>query len=64
MFETERPAMSTKATETRIPCSKETRRLLSGFKQSPDNWDTTLQRVARLARDAKGQGGEASKQER
>lgn len=43
--------MVTKATETRIPCSKETRRRLSRFKQSPDNWDETLRRVAELAEE-------------
>lgn len=40
----------TTATETRLPCSKETRRILSDFKRSPDNWDETLRRVASLAR--------------
>ena len=49
--------MATTATETRIPCSKETRRLLSEFKRSPDNWDDTLERVARLARDAESRKG-------
>ncbi len=41
--------MTTKATETRLPCSKETRKKLSEHKRSPENWDTTLRRLARLA---------------
>lgn len=47
----------TTAIETRLPCSKETRRILSEFKRSSDNWDETLRRVAHLAR-AYENGGE------
>lgn len=47
--------MATTATETRIPCSRETRRRLSEFKRSPENWDETLQRVAELADEADAQ---------
>lgn len=43
--------MATKATESRIPCSKETRRKLSRFKHSPDNWDETLRRLAEIAEE-------------
>lgn len=41
----------TTANETRIPCSKETRRKLSKFKKSPDNWDETLARLASIAEE-------------
>lgn len=43
-----------KATESRIPCSQDTRRRLSKFKQSPDNWDQTLRRLAEIAEEHMG----------